>query len=138
MPSSPGERGASAPIGRPSRTASRGRALGGVSRRLTGVTALFGLTFGFDADLGFGFGVGFGCATRGGVNVARGAGVVACAMAPAVLGVDVEAPRVDDGDPAPGEGSGAGGTVPFDAAVDVVADDAEIGASGVGTAGADS
>ena len=80
MPSSPGGRGASAPIGRPSRTASRGRALGGVAGRFTGVTTLFGLGFGFafDADLGF----GFGCATRGGVNVARGAGVVACAIGP--------------------------------------------------------
>ena len=75
MPSPPGERGASAPTGRPSRTASRGRASGGATVRFALVTAVFGCGSASASPSA-------SARARGGVNVERGAGVVARAVPP--------------------------------------------------------
>ena len=127
MSPSAGVRGASAPIGSPSRTTSRGRGI-----PVGGAAGFAFATVGF----GFGFSLGFGFAVRAGV-VGRTARV-----APLPTGAeacDVGALRVDDADEVPGAASGAGIAAGF-VTVDpdaVVADDVT-GASGVGTGCADS
>ena len=112
MPSSPGGRGASAPIGRPSRTASRGRALGGGRRpfhRGDGALRL-GLRLRLRRRLGLRLRLrdtrrSERRARRGGRSVRDGPRQSWASMS--------SRSRVDDGDPAPGEGSGAGSAVRF-------------------------
>jgi hypothetical protein len=106
--------------------------------RFTSATAVLWVAFALLFVSSFGFDFGVGCATRGGVNVARVA-VVEPTELPGLGRPDVEALLVDGEVLTPDEGSGAAPAVPFESdARGVVADVPETGASGVGTAWADS